>query len=594
MKSTLSKTYILILSLLIFILSPVSGDEQYAAVTSHYLATESAVRVLEAGGTAADAAVAVAAVLSVVEGYFSHIMGGGVWALYYDAESDDVIAVDGVGPVPQAASLEFFQSQEAQADGIHWAIVPGAWSGWIQLLEEYGTKDLSFLLEDAIRVAEEGFQITAEARRFLGYDSDNIPNWEYSREIYMDDNGDIVNEGDTVYQRRIAETFREAAAAFDSARDQGYNAALQAAHDYVYEGPVAESIVEYSDENDGFFTMEDFSDFEAQLVEPISIQYRDTTVYQNPPNSQGITQLIALNILEGFNFSHWNIDTPEAVHVQVEAVKLAHADKYFHIGDPEFVDNPIELLLSEEHASRQRQRINMNHAIQWPFVDILDLSLIDETERLPERALRHMRRVSGNFDESNHHTTTYHIVDQYGNGIAVTTSLGAQFLVAGDTGVHINHRIRHMWLEERNPNTVAPGKLPRHTSNPYIAFRNGGLYILGGNTGVDTQPQGQVQQFINMHEFGLTPQEAAAYPRWVTRAFPQTNAPYRAENVLAMESETPRLLRRALRRMGHEIVDNAIYGMANIIRVNEDGSIQTGADPRFPESRGTIRPEDNE
>ncbi|MFW6364283.1 MAG: gamma-glutamyltransferase, partial [Spirochaeta sp.] len=172
-------------------------------------------------------------------------------------------------------------------------------------------------------------------------------------------------------------------------------------------------------------------------------------------------------------------------------------------------------------------------------------------------------------------------VDDEGNAVSTTTSLGAQFYVVGDTGIHINNRMRMMSVEEGDPNRVEPGKKVRHTSNPYMALQNGVPYILGGNTGVDTQPQVQTQQVIWIVEFGMTPQEAVSHPRFITRAFPNTQHPWTAGNDLGMEDGTPQELIDAMQEKGHQISDQGVWGNGNMIVINPDtGNIDLGADPR--------------
>lgn len=556
-----------ILILVAFLILPgiVTAQARRNAVTSaHHLATEAAMQVLRTGGTAADAAFTTAAVLTVVEPWFSSVMGGGTWALYYEAASEEIRALDGVGPAASGATPEFFQqNSNAGRSGMHQAVVPGAWAGWMEWLKAYGALPLDELLAPAISIAEEGYEVYGAMRMWLERGESNIRNWPYSRELYMRD-GELLEVGDTVRQPRMAATFREVQEIWRSNISRGRAAAFDAANDYFYRGPIAESIVEYSDEHGGLFELSDFTGFRTRLVEPISVDYRDITVYQNPPNSQGVTMLMALNILEGYDFSRYTVNDPDAVHLQVEAIKLGHGAKHRHVGDPEWNDIPLDTLLSDAWAREARQMISMDRPITWPYPEI-----IAEVER------------------SN--TTTFSIIDAQGNGAAVTTSLGAQFLVAGPSGVHINNRMRMFYYGYGYPNTVQPGKKVRHTSNPYIALQNGELYLLGGNTGVDTQPQGQVQQFISVVEFGLSPQEAVARPRFITRAFPAGQWPFRADNDLAMEPGTPETLVEAMREKGHTVISGGIWGNAQMIRIDpESGAVDTGTDPRGGMGRGMV------
>jgi gamma-glutamyltranspeptidase len=537
-----------------------------AVVSAHQLATETGMQVLAAGGSAADAAVAIAAVLSVVEPWFSSALGGGTWALYYDAERDEVTSLDGVGYAGSLATPSDYEAR-LNVEGIHHAIVPGAWDGWMLWLARHGQLELREILEPAIAIARDGHPASAEMILWLQINADMVLSDPNTAQIYAPD-GLFIQEGDTVYQEDMARTFLELALAYDRVKEQGHEEAIQAARDYFYRGPIAEAIVAYSDENGGYFTLEDFHDFEAEIVDAISIQYNDEiTVYQNPPNSQGIAMLLALNILKDFEFLGSDPADPDVVHVQVEAIKLAFADRYYHVGDPDVVDIPLAELLSEEHAAAQRERIDMDTAMEWPIEDILDTNTLNNT-------------------------TTFHVVDRHGNAAAVTTSLGAQFLVIGDTGIHMNERMKFFSLEEDNPNLLEPRKKVRHTSNPYMALREGRPYILGGNTGVDTQPQAQVQQFLNIVEFDLDAQEAVAQPRFVSTAFPGTRPPSPVGNTLQVETAFPAETVAELRTRGHDVaVGEGIFGSANVIIVQEDGlDAQVGAEPRDSMSSGMVTP----
>ncbi|SDL01477.1 gamma-glutamyltransferase family protein [Natronorubrum texcoconense] len=546
-----------------------NGAGSVAVVSQHELATEAGLEVLEDGGTAADAAVAVACALSVVEPWFSSALGGGTWALYYDAEDEEITSLDGVGPVGSEASPEEYE-ERAERAGMHQAVVPGAWDGWMLWLEEYGELDLDAVLEPAIETAREGYPASPELRSWLENEADEIDDRPDAAEIYHSD-GDLLEEGDTVYQEEMADTFGALADAADEQGDEDRSDAIQAARDYFYRGPIAEEIVEFSDEHDGYLTLSDFEAFEAEIVDPLSIEYDDDVdVYQNPPNSQGITQLLALNTLKEYDFDDLDSTDADAVHLQAEAIKLAFADRYHHVGDPERVDVPVEELLDDEYAADQAERIEMDSAVEWPFDSGLEEDPVSSV---------------GNAD----HTTTFHVVDGDGNAAAVTTSLGAQFLVVGDTGIHINNRMRMLSVEDDDPNQLTPGYKVRHTSNPYMAVRDGQPYILGGNTGVDTQPQGQTQQFLHVHEFGHDAQAAIDHPRFVSTAFPSTDVPWEAENTLEMEAEYPEDVREELADRGHDVVDAPSVGSATMIVLEEDGeSLETGAEPRISTAEGEV------
>ena len=538
-----------------------------AVVSSHTLATEAGQVVLAEGGTAADAAVAVAAALSVVEPHFSSALGGGTWALYYDAETDELTSLDGVGPVGSEATVADYESR-ADEPGIHQAVVPGAWDGWMRWLDRYGELELGEVLSPAISYAREGYDISEEMAGIVFSLREQLPDRPAAGELYLRD-GEPVGTGDPITQEEMADTFEALVDAYQGRRDEGRSQAIQAARDYFYRGPLAEAIVEFSDEHGGYLTMADFEGFEADIVEPISIDYDDSLgVYQSPPNSQGITMLLALNVLKGYDLSGYEPDDADAVHLQAEAIKLAFADRYRHVGDPDRVDVPVAELLAEEYADSQRDRIEMETAMEWPLESGLSRSL--------------------SVSPMDAHTTTFHVVDEAGNAAAVTTSLGAELLVIGETGIHINNRMRMISLEEDNPNRLTPGYKVRHTSNPFVSFRDGELHSLGGTIGVDTQPQGQVQQFLNVVEFGLDAEAAVSRPRFVSTAFPAGTYPYDVRNTLQMEADFPSETVEELESRGHDVeVGTGLFGISNMV-VFEDDTLTVGADPRMSTAAGVV------
>ncbi len=539
-------------------------DHVQAVVSTHHLATEAGIKILDMGGTAADAAVAVASVLSVVEPYFSSVLGGGTWALYYDAKSRTVSSLDGVGPVGSLATVDDYKHRALEY-GMHQAVVPGAWDGWMLWLKTYGVLDLDVVLEPAILIARNGYPVNGQMNGWLQRFERVIGERPDAKKIYMPD-GEILQRGEIVYQIDMANTLEKLTEVYLDNQVNGRNQSIDAVRDYYYRGPLAEEMVHFSDLHDGYLTLADFNGFSAEIVPPISIQYnQEIQVFENPPNSQGITMLLALNILKGYEFANMQIDSPDCIHLQVEALKLAFADRYHYIGDPKIKAIPIDMLLSDRYADNQRARIQPESVMVWPIDGGLD------------------------YEPDLNNTTTFHIVDRHGNAAAVTTSLGAEFCVVGTTGIHINNRMRMISLTDVKPNLLTPGKKVRHTSNPYLALKNGSLYLLGGNTGADNQSQCQVQQFLAVVEFGKTAQQAVSQPRFTTMAFPAGTFPYQVRNVLAMHQDFPQSTITALQSIGHAIVADGTFGNAGMIVISDNGyQGETGAEPSVDTALGVV------
>ncbi len=539
-------------------------DRVQAVASSHVAATNAGIEVLSAGGTAADAAVAVALALSVVEPYFSHALGGGVWGLYFDAETGEVTALDGVGPAGSLITLEDYAARSGQR-GMHQANVPGAWDGWMLWLLRYGRLDLSDVLRPAIRLSRDGFAVTNEMAAYMSRYYDEMRAHPPTAAVYAP-NGFFPAAGNVMTMPAFANTLETLGQVF--AEPGGRRAGLQRVRDYVYRGPIAETIVAESEQWGGYLTLDDFASFEAEIVVAISISYGPTMrVYQNPPNSQGVTMLLALNILKGINHVEMSPHDADVIHAQVEAVKLAFGDRDALIGDPAFIEIDLDHLLSDEHAAEQLSRIDMSSAMDWP-----------ETAPLTQ-----MSPVN---------TTTFQVTDRYGSAATITTSLGLNFRVMGDTGIHINERMRYYSTDPASPNVVAPGKKVRHTSCPYLVLRDGRPYVLGGNTGVDTQPQAQLQQLMHAIDFGLSAQEAISMPRWVTTALRASTVPHQVGNTLQLQDGFPGATVAELRNRGHQIeVGTGVFGSGGMIAVNEDGTVaDIGVELRTSASSGQVVP----
>jgi len=534
---------------------PIEMSNECMVTATHPLAAKAGSTILEKGGNAIDASIATAAAIGVVEPWFSNILGGGTWALFYSANEDKVLNLEAVGPAPTGATPEFYSNPALPHYGVHQANIPAAFDGWTLTLTKYGTMSLKEVLAPAIELAEGGFPVGKEFVTSSTRAKGDIAKYSSSAKIFLKD-GENYKVGEILLQKNLANTYKQLVDVEEKHRSKGRGSAIAAARDYFFKGPIMKALVKFSKNNNGLFTEKDFSKFKARFVEPIKTNYRGIEVYQNAPNSQGITMLMALNILESYNLKKMGPNSPETAHLITEAIKLSFADRHWYVGDPDFVKVPVDKLLSKEYTEAQRKRIDMNNAKEWP--------------------------IKGGLEQFTKNTTTILVKDKFGNAMATTTSIGSNWIVMGDTGIVINNRMPMYDLEEGLPNQVQPGKKVRHTSNPAMAFKDGKLFLLWACSGVDTQPQVQVQGFINMVEFGMDPLEAVSAPRYISHSFPASRT-RKASNILALEKgRFPAEFMVVLKNKGHKIGDTALFGNMNIIALDpETGTIQAGADPRL-------------
>jgi len=534
--------------------NPIVPANQYMVTASHPLAAKAGARILDQGGNAVDAAVATAAAIGVVEPWFSNILGGGTWALFYNAQEGKVLNLEAVGPAPTGATPEFYSNLDLPAYGVHQANIPAAFDGWTLILAKYGTKSLKEVLAPAIELAEKGFPVGRDFVTQSTNSRDEITRYPSSARIYLK-NGQPYKLGDLLVQKDMAATYKQLVQVEQDNLGRGREQAIRAARDFFYAGPIMKALVKFSQENKGLFTEADFAKVQARFVEPIKTTYRGLDVYQNAPNSQGITMLMALNILEGYDLKGMGARSVETIHLITEAIKLAFADRHWYVGDPDVVKVPVDRLLSKEYAAAQRKRIDMAKAKDWP--------------------------IQGGLDQFTKNTTTILVRDKDGNALSITTSIGSNWVVMGDTGIVINNRMPMFDIEAGLPNQVQPGKKVRHTSNPAMALKDGKPVLLWACSGVDTQPQVQVQGLVNVVDFGMNPLEAVSAPRYIQHSFPVTRVRI-ASNVLALEAGrfAPEIV-EALKKKGHKTGDRAIFGNMNMIQLDPaTGAILAGADPR--------------
>ena len=454
--------------------SPAMGLRGVVA-TSQPLAANAGLDILKKGGNAIDAAVATAAVLTLVEPN-STSLGGDAFIMIYIAAEKKLVGINASGRAPYSMTLDALNVKldkhgMDRIRGIYSVSVPGAVDGWFEVLEEYGTMTMAEVLEPAIYYAEHGFPVSPIiAGAWLGLERNEEPS---TRSALLLDGKRAPRAGEVFRNPDLAHSFR-----------------LLAEHgrDAFYKGPIAEAIVAYSDQHDGFLTMKDFEDHTSTWVEPIFADYGDYRLYELPPNGQGIAALEMIKILGNVDLGAMGHNSAEYLHHIIEAKKLAYADIQKWNGDPEFNHLPIREIISTEYGRRQFERIDPKRAMERPESGI-----------------------DGNGD-----TVLLQVMDEDHNAVSFIYSIFGGFgsgLVAPGTGFPLQNRAALFSREPGHINVVEPHKRPFHTIIPAMAFKDGEFFMTFGAMGGAVQPQQHVQIFLNVVQFGMDAQQAVEIPR---------------------------------------------------------------------------------
>jgi gamma-glutamyltranspeptidase/glutathione hydrolase len=454
--------------------SPVYGTRGLAA-TSHPLATLTAIDVLRAGGNAVDAAIAAAATLCVVEPQSTGI-GGDCFALYAPANSSQIIAFNGSGRAPAAASVETLLAQgitKIERHSPHAVTIPGAVDGWYQLRRDYGRKDLGELLQPAIRYAEDGYPIYPRVAYDWQRAQAALQTSEMAAQIFLP-HGQCPQVGDRHHQPQLANTLK---------------AIAQHGRDGFYTGAVAEDIVSYLRHLGGLHTLDDFAAAQGEYVTPISTRYREFEVYECPPNGQGLVALLMLNILAGFDLSQYAPLSVERLHLQIEAARLAYRDRDLYVADPAQATLPVADLLSPAYAAELRSLIKGDRAMP-------DLP----PPKFPT-----------------HPDTVYLcVVDADGNAMSLIQSVFHSFgsgLVSPASGVVLHSRGAGFRVDPQHFNCIAPNKRPLHTIIPGMLMHQGRAVMPFGVMGADYQPTGHTHLLSNLLDYDMDVQTALDCPR---------------------------------------------------------------------------------
>ena len=512
------------------------------------LAASAGLRVLQDGGTAFDAALAVAAVEAVTI-VPSNGLGGDSFILTYEAATGKVTNINSSGVAASGAEAEYYRSQGLALmpiQGPHSVSVPGEAAAWEVMHRDFCTMPFTDLLAPAIRYAEQGFPVPPRIARAFAGNAELLARFSATADIYLANGGRPPRVGEVLVNRDLADTIRSVA---------------EGGADAFYRSDLTKKLVDGLNNAGGLFTEADFASHHADVCEPITTSYRGHTVYQTRPPSQGFILLEMLNIVSGHDLSSMTPNSADSIHLLVEAKKIAYSDRNRLAGDPNFVDWPLGGLLSMEYADMRRDQIH-------PFQ--------------AGSEVRPLMPVDGRGD-----TTYFCVADGAGNAVSWIHSLSNGFgsgVVAPGTGVLFNNRAgRGFSLEPGHPNEIQPGKRTMHTLNCYLTTVDGQAAIIGGTPGGDFQPQCGVQMLTKLIDGGLQPQDAVESPRWFS--FPGTDpATLNRAGELRVEVGMPDDTIRDLARMGHNVVQNPLgsyYGSVQlIVRDRQRGVLAGASDPR--------------
>jgi gamma-glutamyltranspeptidase/glutathione hydrolase len=540
--------------------------------STHWLASAAGMAVLEQGGNAFDAAVATGFTLQVVEPHLNG-PGGDLPALLWPAGRERPVVLCAQGPAPQAATIQRYRDELGLAlvpgTGPLAAVVPGAFGGWLAMLREHGTMELADVLRFAIEYAEHGYPaVPGIAGAIANVESLFREDWKTSAEVYLP----APEPGGLHRNPRLAETYRRLLAADDP---------LEA----WYRGFVAEEIVRFQERewldssgerHGGLLAEEDLRDWAATWEEPVSVDYHGYEVFKAGPWSQAPVFLQQLRLLEGFDLGAMPQASAEWVHTIAECAKLAFADREAWYGDPDFVDVPLDLLLSREYADGRRRLVTEEASGE--------LRPGGGNPRLPGPVAA-VALAPGVGEPTRGDTVHLDVVDRDGNMVSATPSGGWLWgaPVVPSLGFCLGTRAQMFWLEEGLPNSLAPGKRPRTTLSPTLAARAREPYFALGTPGGDQQDQWTLHAFLAHVHHGLDLQAAIDAPGHHTEAFPSSFYPRETRpRHVAVEERAGAKTIEGLRTRGHEVEVHGPWTLGRVTAVarERDGILKAGANPR--------------
>ena len=550
-------------------------------VTSgHPIASSAGLQMLLKGGNAFDAAAAVGAMAALGEPEMNGIGGNGFMTVYHKA-TGKVWSLSMAGAAPKGIVPSEMTPETLNA-GMKAGIVPGNLGGYLTQLQRFGTMSVAEVFAPAIDYAEKGYPIDPMLAASIGRGRTNLAKYPTSAKIFLP-TGEPLKAGDLLKNPDYAATLRKLVEAEQQALKKGASraAAIQAAFDRFYKGDIAQEVDRFFKANGGVLTAADMAAYTPEWQEPLHTTYRGHDVYSNPATSRGgFEVLMGANLVESVDLKAAGANSPAALHAVIEAIKISKADIYRYVADPAFVTVPTAGLMSRSFAATRRALFDPAKAIPYPPAG--------SPEGMPSSSPRAQGPAFDEHYDGELHTTSFSIVDAFGNAVGVTPTLGGLFgnnVVVGSTGLLLNNgmRIGSTSPYPTDANYVGPGKTPVLNNSPVVVLKDGQLAFVFGTPGGETIGQTQFQVLVNLVDFGMPVQQAIEAPRLVLNASPNFYKPG-ATIAVQVESRVPAATIAALKAMGHtvEVLPGwGSLGHMQVIRVDpKTGAKTAGADPR--------------
>lgn len=517
----------------------------------HPIASSAGLQMLLKGGNAFDAAVAVGTMAALGEPEMNGIGGNGFMTVY-DKKSGKVLSLSMTGAAPKALKPAEMTRETLNA-GMKAGIVPGNLGGYLYALDRFGTMSLAEVLAPAIEYAEKGYPIDPKLAESIDRGKNNLSKYPTTAKIFLP-GGKPLKAGELLKNPDYAATLRKLVEAEKQAKAKRAtrSAAIKAAFDRFYKGDIAQEFDRFFKENGGVLTAEDLAAYEPKWTEPLQTTYRGHYVYSNPSTSRGgFEVLMQANLVEGLDIKSFGPDSAKAIHAEIEAIKVAKADIYRYVADPKFTQIPVTGLLSKDYAASRRALIDMSKAGAYPQPGTPAGSSTSSPQPRADA-----KPFPDRYD-AEQHTTSFSIVDSFGNAVACTPTLGGLFgnnVVVGSTGLLLNNGIR---LGSTSPyptdvNYVGAGKIPILNNSPVIVMKDGKLAFVFGTPGGETIGQTEFQMLVNLIDFEMPVQQAIESPRFVLDADPNFYKPGAAVRV-QIEGRVPPATINALKAMGHQV-----------------------------------------